>query len=75
VVIEMSVQEIWEIEEDYEVVNGLNMRVYKIRIHTKDGLVFVVKRYEGESDDDFLDRIKRLEDRFKPAKEKRESGR
>jgi hypothetical protein len=71
----MSVQEVWEIEEDYEIVNGLNTRVYKIRIHTKDGLVFTVKRYEGESDDDFLDRIKRFEERFKSAKARRESGR
>ena len=66
--------EIWEIEEDYEIVNGLNTRVYRIRIHTKDGLVFTVKRYEGESDEDFLDRIKWFEGRFKPAKAKRESG-
>jgi hypothetical protein len=71
----MGDQEIWEIEEDYEVVNGLNTRVYKIRIHTKDGLVFTVKRYEGEDDESFLDRVKRLEERFKPAKAKRESGR
>ena len=66
--------EIWEIEEDYELINGYNQRVYRIKVSTKDGLVFKITIPEGFSAEELLQRIADFEAKFKPFKQKRGGG-